>query len=443
MDRDPFTDAAWLDRAVASTRAADLAGEVIPLVRPRFIAGLSRQRPSLSVQLRVARRNGRLVLGASDAYCLLDPPAGTPAESGRLITWIDENWPLAVALALTVLLWAVALLIALGAALVGVRPLPVGLAVPILALVIAGLLAYLIFVFVYFVRVVVEMFRSFGDRRHRDRILAHHWSVRLLHATDPRHLDELFDQVAQRIGGKVLLVELSRVTTTEAREALCRRADVYPVGRGDGSRTILAVGVGARLAGLQSRRGMLARGLALLAVAVVAGLLVTAWQVAAVEHEKCARVSAAACIERPARWGEALYWLTGRLLSFDADGFKAATWEARLLGLSWTLFGLVILGTGLSLLFQEALDRNRTAGVEIVEQFNAAREAEERAAQEPGSGPDPESGSGPRQAVPRVAPGHPENRRIAGSGALWFLAGLAVGALVRRRSAAQRHRPKG
>lgn len=429
MPLDPRLDFRQLRQAADSARAAELSGEVMPLVRPRLIAGLVRQRPRLATQLRIGGRDGRLVWCSPDAYCLLDPPPMTPARSGRLWTILDQYWSLAVALCVAGGLFAAVLVIVLTASLVSEPPYPDAVTLSAIALVAVGLALYLIFMVAHLSLGVLETAKSFGDGRHLERIVSDHWSVRLLHATDPDLLDDLIANTRARIGGKVLLVELRRVTTRDARAALANRPDAHPVGEEGQHPTVLAVGADARLT-RPRRRYRPARVLLLFLATVVAALSVTSWLIAGVERAACAPD----CADRPARWVDALYWLVSRMLSFDADGITAATWEARLLGLAWTLFGLVILGAGVGLLLQEGLSRNRSAGAEIVDRFNSERRSEEeRAGQQAGQRASRDVGTGPDGTTRRDQAGGsgPEYRQVP---VAWFFAGLAVGLLIRRGS---------
>jgi len=394
-------------RAARSTMTTERATNVTSLLRPRFIFGLCRQRPPLAWQLWVAGRNGRLVWRSPDAFCLLDPPVPTPPKTGRLATWTADNWPI------TIMTGATAALMACGAAVAFLVPRSELSVLTAVTMVIGALVGFVGAWIVQLARSAVELARSFGERRHLVQIIADHWSVRLLHAADPKDVPALIELATAVTGGAVLLAELRRVTTNSAATALCDQPKVHSVGLEVPA--VVAIGANARLTKPGSRRVSMARGLPLLALTVLIGLVFTADLIADSERLACTPN----CTDRPADLANALYWLVSHMLPFEPDGIEAKTWPSRLLGICWTLFGLLVVGTGVNLLFQNAVSRNKSAGVDIVARFNSDREAAEQ------------PGSAAAEQVPR-------DQARSLPPAVWFATGVAAGLLVRRGSAGRR-----
>lgn len=206
-------------RAARSLRAADRANDLVPQLRPRFLPGLCRQRPPLAWQIWAASRTGRLVWRSPEEFCLLDPPVGTRANEGRLARWVDDNWPFAVAVGLTVML----LTAGTGAAVLFARSDATALGA--LGLVLAGMAVHIVFMITQLAHSVVEFVRSLGDQGHVDRIIDHHWSVRALHADGEAGVGELVGATSGLTGGAALVADLRRVSSAAARAALERLPD--------------------------------------------------------------------------------------------------------------------------------------------------------------------------------------------------------------------------
>jgi hypothetical protein len=171
---------------------------------------------------------------------------------------------------------------------------------------------WLLFMVVQLVRSVVDFVRSFGDRRHLDRVLAHHWTVRLLHAVDPDQIGELVDMARRATGGAVLLVECRRISTAGADEKLHELPIAHVLPDVSASRA-LVLGPRARLTDPRTRRVSMVPGFVLLAMAVVAGVVVSAIIIADAERAACTST----CVDRPSTLPNAVYWLISRLLPFD------------------------------------------------------------------------------------------------------------------------------
>ncbi|MFY1635336.1 hypothetical protein ACN27F_19015 [Solwaraspora sp. WMMB335] len=395
---------------------ADRSRAVRLLLRPRFISGVCRRRPPLAWQIWAADRGGRLIWRSPDAFCLLRPPAGPISNRpGRLAGWIVEYWPAGVAATAS----AASLT---AAAVVSTALRHVSWSVTaVLALILAALLVYMLFMVVYMTREAVAFVRGFGHRRHIDRVLDQHWSVELLHVADWRQTGPLMAAAERVASGDAVLVDLRRISTAAAQQALADHPYAHRAGPGEPA--VVVFGEHARLADPRTRRISMVPGLLLLVFVATLGLFWSADAIVETERALCPD----GCADRPNTLPNALYWLTSHLLPFSPDGIEAKSWQTRILGICWSLFSLLVLVTGINLMFQRAVSSNETAGVDLVASFNTDRDAVDRA-------------MGDRAMGDRAIGGlcredrGVEDRTAARPGKLpssaWFAAGLAAGAAI-------------
>lgn len=78
-----------------AVRRAPLGKETLDMVRPRGVSGLFRSGAPLTVQLRLAAHQGRLLWWSPQTFALLEPPGNSSAQGGsRLLRWMDRWWGL-------------------------------------------------------------------------------------------------------------------------------------------------------------------------------------------------------------------------------------------------------------------------------------------------------------------------------------------------------------
>jgi nucleoside phosphorylase len=318
--------------------------QVRDTVRPPGV-GIHRSRPPLGLLLYSAARDGRLVWRSADEFALVEPPIARSLEwassdAGR--TWLgrlDRWWDHLV---------------------FGVPPFVLlALSVPASFVPRVGLLFALLLVCLALLYIAAQM--TFGlilrsVRRMRgtsdDSARGLHWTVVLIHLTDPVKADRLLRAALDRSqyltranirpdvaeGTHALMCLERAITTVEARRAVAAapsatgsgpdRSDVYVVLDGGG---FVPPDPGAHRP--ISFIPVLLTGTAL-AVGVV-GLLTA-------DAEAAACAAARDCADRPATWVDAVTWLMYRMVLDDA-GLTPATTQARIFGWLMPPLGGVVL----------------------------------------------------------------------------------------------------
>jgi nucleoside phosphorylase len=318
--------------------------QVRDTVRPPGV-GIHRSRPPLGLLLYSAARDGRLVWRSADEFALVEPPIARSREwassdAGR--TWLgrlDRWWDHLV---------------------FGVPPFVLlALSVPASFVPRVGLLFALLLVCLALLYIAAQM--TFGlilrsVRRMRgtsdDSARGLHWTVVLIHLTDPVKADRLLRAALDRSqyltranirpdvaeGTHALMCLERAITTVEARRAVAAapsatgsgpdRSDVYVVLDGGG---FVPPDPGAHRP--ISFIPVLLTGTAL-AVGVV-GLLTA-------DAEAAACAAARDCADRPATWVDAVTWLMYRMVLDDA-GLTPATTQARIFGWLMPPLGGVVL----------------------------------------------------------------------------------------------------
>lgn len=229
------------------------------------------------------------------------------------------------------------------------------------------------------------------------------------------------------VGGPVLLLELG-VTTSAARGALRRHARARPLEAAP--HVVLLSGDGDwTLREPESTPARAVRGIPLMVGALMIVLAVSARLVADWERAACARAD---CAQRPATYGDALYWLLNRPSGGDPEGLGAATFQARSIGLVVALASVVLLGWVVATLLLQAVSRAQTTGSDLVARANRRAAAPSL----PASGGAAVPPGAPRPGSPSMTPAAGVQRSsrtvVAAAGAL--VAGVWIGAALARRA---------
>ncbi|MBG0564898.1 5'-methylthioadenosine/S-adenosylhomocysteine nucleosidase family protein [Actinoplanes aureus] len=307
--------------------------------------GIHRSRPPLGLLLYVAAWDGRLVWRSADEFALIQPPIARGRDWARSAagrTWLGrlDRWWDHLVFGVPPFLLLTASVPAAFVPVVGPRValLLVGIALLyILAQVTVGLI----------LRSVNRMWGTSGDS-----VRGLHWTVVLVHLTDPANADRLLraaldqSQYLTRTNirpdvaeGTHALMCLERaVTTVEARQAV--RDAPSATDSGPDRPGVLVVFDGGGFVppdpGAHRQISFIPLLLTGTALAVaVAGLLV-----ANAEAGACA--TAQDCAGRPATWIDAMTWLIYRMVLDDA-GLTPATTQARIFGWLMPQLGLVVL----------------------------------------------------------------------------------------------------
>jgi nucleoside phosphorylase len=325
-------------------RATPWWPQVRDVVRPPGV-GVHRSRPPLGLLLHAAARDGRLVWRSADEFALIEPPIArgkewASSDAGR--TWLgrlDRWWDHLV---------------------FGVPPfLLLVVSVPVAFVPVVGLLVALLLVGIALLYILVQMVAGLivgSLRRMRgtseDSARGLHWTVTLVHLTEPARADRLLRAALDRsqyltranirpdvAEGTHALMCLERgITTVAARQAVA--AAPSAVDSGPDRPGVLVVLDGGEFEspdpGAHRPIGFIPLLLAGTALTVgVAALLVA-------DAEAAACATARDCAGRPATWVDAVTWLLNRMVVNDA-GLTPATTQARIFG--WLMFplGLTVL----------------------------------------------------------------------------------------------------
>lgn len=212
-----------------------------------------------------------------------------------------------------------------------------------------------------------------------------HWSISLLHASHPSDVAEILFALSRRITELVHHTDPDAATRNPAKEtqrdvAVCLEHGITMKRARDAARAtagvtplpdhpvlVVALGRDRLLRELTTAPGMPVGAVPLLLFAMATVLGFNAWLIADVERADCAPTS---CTGRPASYGDALYWLLNRLLGGDPEGLAAGSLPARLIGLTTSLMGLIVIGWVIASAFQRAIARAVASGPELARDYN-------------------------------------------------------------------------
>ena len=342
-------------------RAAEHGREAIRVARPRSVLGIVRSRGPLSVMLRVADAEGRVVRSGPDSLALLERPQFVrlpEAPRGlRLLRLIDRRWDLLVFAVPP----AVALAVAAAAAVLSVvRDVRPPLVILVLALFAMAYIAVFMLAQMVFASDAVRL-RS-KDELAAESLPGFNWSLPLCHHAGPGDGSQLLRLASARMEQLVkrsvaadaeargveieesrvreVLVCLTRGVTTDAMRRVVTARLKQPYG--PDSRVALRKPHGPVSA---YRKPVKAGGgfffVYIGGVAVVVAVL--AVFVATVERQACGGV---ACAERPSTYLTALQWLTWRLVWQSAPGITAATLQTQVFGWLLSIAGMMAIPVG-------------------------------------------------------------------------------------------------
>ncbi|PRX15875.1 5'-methylthioadenosine/S-adenosylhomocysteine nucleosidase family protein [Actinoplanes italicus] len=341
----PFEpDLAACRAAARAVRATALWPQVRDAVRPPGV-GIHRSRPPLGLLLYAAARDGRLVWRSADEFALLEPPIARGREwagsdAGR--TWLgrmDRWWDHLV---------------------FGVPPLLLlALSVPTSLVPRVGVLLALLLICTALLYIVAQMSlglipRSLKRMRgtSEDTARGLHWTVVLIHLTDPAKADRLLRAALDRSqhltranirpdvaeGTHALMCLERAITTEEARQAVSAAPSATGSGPDQTGVRVVLDGGGFVPPDPGAHRPISFIPVLLIGTALVVGVagLLTA------DAEAAACATAGDCADRPATWIDAMTWLAYRMVLDDA-GLIPATTRARVFGWLMLPLGLVVL----------------------------------------------------------------------------------------------------
>lgn len=353
-------------RAARSVRGSEHGRDAVAVVRPRGMVWFLRSRAPLSVVLYRALLEDRLLWGSADGFALLERPSSpsdVPVPSAgrvRWLRWLDESWDLLWLLLPPVLLFATA------AVLLPFRsahPIARILVLASLATFALGMTAAVLLGVRWLYRVLVQAGEAELSQLALGQVRSRHWTMILCHVIDPDQVEVLLDGLWNRgdVVGPVLQFQQG-VTSSAARAVLRGERWAQPMA---GTRqVVLLSGDGDwTLQEPEPASTQAVRGIPLMLGAVVFTLASAANLVAGWEREACAGRE---CAGRPATYGDALYWLLNRLSGGDPEGLGARTFEARSIGLAFTLLSVVVIGGVVAGLLQQSVGRAQRAGSELV-----------------------------------------------------------------------------
>ncbi|MBM2622866.1 hypothetical protein JIG36_45930 [Actinoplanes sp. LDG1-06] len=408
-------------QAARSIRAGDRWKIVRDFLRPRTFSWF-RSRLPIALLLFRSGRDGCLLWESPHSLIVVAPPAAQRRRSW-LDRWCDTLMLFGPSLGLLI---AAVVSVALRAPMaVQVSLVSAFFFWPVLFSTI-GMVADLVDFARWFIRN-----SSAGDGLAEvDRVLDANWSVRLLHGAGPGDFAEVTGGLPG--GTEALLIPAEAVT---GENVLTHWRSSPQVSRLDESGSVLVMlPEQKRLIEAQpirtSPHAVIAIMTALSVLLLVAG---GAYVVAPAEKAACG----SSCGERPATYGNALYWLLNRLSGGDPNDLGAATLFGRFVGIVVTTVSVVVVAVLAKSLANKALEVRRPSAVDVGAAFNASVARNRRAVplsqgRESRSGP-PSQGRQGREG--RLVPS-----------AVAFIAGTAVTAVawtVGRRRQERRGRGRG
>ncbi|MET0492275.1 MAG: hypothetical protein ABW000_03995, partial [Actinoplanes sp.] len=315
--------------AARAVRSAELAGEVVDLLRPRT-HGFFRTRAPLSLQILRAAREGRLIWRGPISFAALRTPTDRAVPgAGRLLRWFDRQWGLLVLLG-SFVLFVLSLLLLV--ALRGVVGAP--------AILIAAALVGLIFIafiaadqIMALAQLVWRGLRSLArDTPRPDEVAAEslpyeQWSMMLCHhgAEDESLAAALLEEVERRLTGLagddvILACPTQAITTSRMRARVASWAVAL---RGDVERPAVTVRLPRRRP-VRAHRVM-ETGAFFFVYLPLAALMVVSFAPMVMQWE-------------PVTFTAALEWVWYRVVWKDPPGVHVATFWARSTGLMLGVF---------------------------------------------------------------------------------------------------------
>jgi nucleoside phosphorylase len=308
-------------------------------VHPRG-AGIHRSRPPLGLLLWAAARDGRLAWRSAGEFALLEPPVARGREwagsdAGR--TWLgrlDRWWDHLVFGVPPFLL----LILSVPAAFLAGRGVALVLVVLALLYVLAQMIAG---------PVLRSLSRMRGTPEDGARSL--HWTVTLVHLTDPAKADRLLRTALARSqhltsanirpdvaeGTHALMCLEGGITTGPARQAVATAPSATD--SGPDRPGVYVVLDGGRFTPPEPGAHRPISFIPLLLAGTALAVGVVALLVAGAEAGACAQD----CAGRPATWTDAVTWLLSRMVLDDA-GLTPATLQARIFGWLMPPLGLIV-----------------------------------------------------------------------------------------------------
>ncbi|MEU8609264.1 hypothetical protein AB0C29_14795, partial [Actinoplanes sp. NPDC048791] len=342
--------------------AAELGREAIRVARPRSVLGIVRSRGPLSVVLRVADAENRLVRLGPESFALLErpqfmrlPPAARGGFGLRLLRLIDRRWDLLVFAVPPALALVLAATLALGSVVTDTRP----------SLVIVGLaLSAMVYVAVFMCAQVVNesawLRKAFvgpaADELAAESLPGFNWSMPLCHHAGPgdgtpllRLASSRMEDLVRRQAGAAAQANGLEVGEGRVREVLVcltRGVSTRAMRRVVAARMLLPYGADSRVALRRPlgpvtayREPVKAGGgfffIWIGGVAVIVAVL--ALFVASIEAQACGT----SCDGRPATYLTALQWLAWRLVWQSTPGVTSATLPTQILGWLLSVVGLM------------------------------------------------------------------------------------------------------
>ncbi|WP_124822575.1 5'-methylthioadenosine/S-adenosylhomocysteine nucleosidase family protein [Micromonospora ureilytica] len=338
----PDLSACW--EAARAVRATPCWPQVRDAVRPPGV-GIHRSRPPLGLLLYGAARDGCLVWRSTDEFALLEPPVARGREwasshagrtwSGRLDRWWDH------------------LMFGVPPFLLLIVSAPTSL-VPQVGLFLALLLVCIALLYIVAQMTLGLVLRSLKRMRGTsdDSARGLHWTVVLVHLTDPAKADRLLRVALDRSqhltrnnirpdvaeGTHALMCLERAITTVEVRRAVSAAPSATGSGPDRPGVHVVLDGGGFVPPDPGAHRPISFIPALLTGTALAVGLvgLLTA------DAEAAACAAAPDCADRPATWIDAMTWLIYQMVLGDA-GFTPATTQARIFGWLMLPLGLVVL----------------------------------------------------------------------------------------------------
>lgn len=361
-------------QAARSVRRAEHGGQALAAARPRDLTGLYRERPPPTVLLYLLGRQNLVVWRSPDEFVALGPPDATTMTGHRPAVrphWLDRRWNMLVEWLppFSALLLAVCLI-------VPAERVPT-LSLTVLLLVLAAILHTIVIMLAPPLYWLVSLCRRLagsvpGRHETTEQLIAQNWSISLCHVTDPTKAADILRAARERVGDAVAAAEAGQatdstvtlvcnercITTSAVRDAVCAAAGTTRIAEVGVELLILREPGDESVPRFDASLTNPARFLGLYFFAIAILLAGHAHIVAGTERAACAPQ----CDGRPARYGDALYWLLSHLvLRGDPGDLSPVTAEARLSGLLVAVLGVTTIGVVVAAGVQTVRARTKNA----------------------------------------------------------------------------------